>query len=160
MPEQRARILGRFSLVDLLVFAVIAGIVAVAVVKLGPGRASATQFRRVSVTAVASGIRNDAARNLFSVGDEVHSMSDQLLGRVTKVVVEPATIILTGSGGDSFIQAKSADRSDVLVTFVGRAEKKGYFFKIRDVDLKVWNLVELHANHAEVSCRIVNVEIG
>lgn len=160
MPEERARILGRFSLVDLLVFALLAGVIAAAVIKLGPGKADVTEFRSVTVTAVASGLRNDAAQNLFSVGDEIHSKSGQLLGRVTKVEVNPTTILMTGSGGESLLQGRSVDRSDVLVTFVGRARKKDFRFKIHDVDLQVWNLVELHANHAQVACRIVSVTLG
>lgn len=153
--DDRGRILGRVSIVDILVVLVIAALVIFAYVRFAGGGSTTVPVR---VTYTAQTVDQATAAQLEDKKGTVRDDVGTVLGQVESVTSRPTVEERVGSSGQ--LEAlESPIFRDVDIVVRGEAVLSESTVRIGNVPLRVGRRVTLVGTGYEVQCAITRVEV-
>ena len=152
--DEKGRLLGKFSIVDILAILMVLVLVAAVFwrfsrteryVDMGPVETGVEYTYQVKV----SGVRSFTA-DAIRVGDEMYSDSNKILGTVKAIEVSDAYEIGENADGELLL-VPSPERVDVLVTLTTRGEIRGGRYFTDGIEISKSNHMGIHSKYVVTS---------
>ncbi|GAB4261496.1 MAG: hypothetical protein Kow00122_18250 [Thermoleophilia bacterium] len=152
--DDRGRLFGKVSVVDLVVVLLLIALVAFAYIRFAAGTGTEKDYR---LTLTVEKVRR-ATFAQFKEGDVVHDDAGTPLGRIESFSVEPTPTEVADDRGNLFSRP-SPVFSDVTVVIRGRGAVSASTIRAGSIPLRVGKVLTLIGPGYEVKTQIMGVEL-
>ncbi|MBP8620946.1 MAG: DUF4330 domain-containing protein [Firmicutes bacterium] len=159
--DEKGRLFGKISIIDLLVIVVIVGAVAwFGYSMFGKNLRTEVSQREeeTEIVVVASGMRPTTAEAIAKGGKIFEFKTGACVGEVVGVETEPAVVwLLEGDG--RWVQTQSDDKVDAFVTIRGTARVGENVITMNGVEIRVGGSIGLKTKFATFQGYIMNMDL-
>lgn len=159
--DEKGRLFGKISIIDLLVIVVIVGVVAwFGYSMFGKNLRTEVSQREeeTEIVVVASGMRPTTAEAIAKGGKIFEFKTGACVGEVVGVETEP-TVVWLLEGDGRWVQTQSDDKVDAFVTIRGTARIGENVITMNGVEIRVGGSIGLKTKFATFQGYIMNMDL-
>lgn len=154
--DDRGRLFGRVSVVDIIVLLLIVAVAAFAWARFSGDQTKIKDYRMEVFIAATRVPQVDQS----NVGDTVRDEGGAVLGQIEKVFEEPSKVDVVDDKGDVQEEATSWFLKDVTITIKGQAQVSGGVITVGGNPLRISNPLVLVGTKYSPRTVIINVEVA